>query len=298
MDSCFVIQPFDEGVYDERFEAIFAPAIREAGLKPDRVDGDPSVSIVINRIQAGIRRARVCFAEISENNPNVWYEVGYAIACLKPLVFVADRNRRKKLPFDAQHRRVIMYDPMSLAAMTRGLRDQIVETLRATLATGPTNASAGPTEERIATEGSLAGIWIAQYVEDDLGKPPYVVRERVEMRQDHDQLHGTYYCETYEREPFELEARVNRGSVLGSYRVPFRKAPDSSGAFQLKLGRNDEWLEGYCTWLDHGSGRVECSKSVWFRPGGPYSAALEAEAARIMASELVHFSQRRGDGLA
>ena len=241
----------------------------------------------------GIRRARICFADISEDNPNVWYEVGYAVACGKPIVFAADKRKRKRLPFDTQHRRVILYDPLSPKAMASELQEEICSTLSAVLGR---LATEGPTEqyEEISDVSGvrLEGEWIAHYVEDDLSTPPYVVRERVEIQQVAETVQGTYYCETYDRIPFVLEGRINRDSVLGTYYVPMRRPPDSSGSFQLKLGKNDEWLEGYCTWLDHGSGRVECSKSIWFRPQSQYATLLEDEVARIMDRELELFAQR------
>ena len=39
MFRCFVIQPFDGGQrYDKRYEDVFEPAIRDAGLEPYRMD--------------------------------------------------------------------------------------------------------------------------------------------------------------------------------------------------------------------------------------------------------------------
>ena len=63
MNSCFVMQPFDGGVFDKRYDDVFSPAIDDAGLKPYRVDRDPSVSIPIDEIESGIRRSELCLAE-------------------------------------------------------------------------------------------------------------------------------------------------------------------------------------------------------------------------------------------
>jgi hypothetical protein len=80
MATCFVMQPFDGGMFDQRYSDDFEPAIRAAGLEPYRVDLDPTASMPIDQIESGIRRAAACFAEISTDNPNVWFELGYAIA--------------------------------------------------------------------------------------------------------------------------------------------------------------------------------------------------------------------------
>lgn len=109
MSTCFVMQPFDQGVFDQRYEDVFAPAICDAGLEPYRVDQDPKVSIPIQDIEAGIRDAAICLADITQDNPNVWFELGYAIACGREVVLVCSNERATKFPFDVQHRTIITY---------------------------------------------------------------------------------------------------------------------------------------------------------------------------------------------
>jgi len=72
MGKCFVMQPFDGGVFDKRYDDVFAPAIIDTGLEPYRVDRDPGVSIPIHDIETGIRKSDICLAEITTDNPNVW----------------------------------------------------------------------------------------------------------------------------------------------------------------------------------------------------------------------------------
>ena len=109
MSTCFVIQPFDHAIYDKRYRDVFEPAIREAQLEPYRVDRDPSVSIPIDEIETGIRQAAVCFAEISTDNPNVWFELGFAIASGKEVIMVRSDDRDDRFPFDVQHRNILKY---------------------------------------------------------------------------------------------------------------------------------------------------------------------------------------------
>lgn len=47
MGRCFVIQPFDKGAYDERYEDVLVPAIVGAGLVDYRVDRDPATRVLI-----------------------------------------------------------------------------------------------------------------------------------------------------------------------------------------------------------------------------------------------------------
>ena len=110
MARCFVIQPFDRDKFDRRYDETFKPAIEETGYEAYRVDEDPGVEIPIEQIEKGIREAAVCFAEITTDKPNVWYELGYAFASRKPVVMVCERNVRPKFPFDVQHRNITLYD--------------------------------------------------------------------------------------------------------------------------------------------------------------------------------------------
>ncbi|NRF68924.1 hypothetical protein HLB44_18175 [Aquincola sp. S2] len=110
MATCFVIQPFDSGKFDKRFQDIYKPAIVAAGLEAYRVDRDPGVAVPIESIEKGIRLAAVCLADITADNPNVWYELGFAFAAGRPVVMVCSEERTgKKYPFDIQHRTIIPY---------------------------------------------------------------------------------------------------------------------------------------------------------------------------------------------
>jgi hypothetical protein len=126
---CFVIQKFG-GHYDELYDQIFDPAVRKAGLIPYRVDRDPSASIPIDTIEQKISESAACLAEISEDNPNVWFELGYAIAREKPLCLVCEKSR-ERFPFDIQHRQIIRYPVHALPTDYETLKSSITERLLA-----------------------------------------------------------------------------------------------------------------------------------------------------------------------
>ncbi len=132
MPSCFVIQPFDGGKFDKRFADVFKPAIVAAGLEPYRVDRDPSVSIPINDIELGIKGSSVCFADITLDNPNVWFELGFALASDKEICLICSEERQTRFPFDVQHRTIIKYNVDSLSDYDT-LREKITNRLSAIL---------------------------------------------------------------------------------------------------------------------------------------------------------------------
>jgi len=132
MGYCFCIQPFDGGVFDKRYDDTFKPAIEKAGLKSYRVDRDPSVNVPIEEIENGIKNADICLAEITTNNPNVWYELGFSLAVPKTVVLVCSEERKDKFPFDIQHRSIIRYKSESLSDFEK-LRNNIAEKIVAVL---------------------------------------------------------------------------------------------------------------------------------------------------------------------
>lgn len=106
---CFVIQAFDGGKYDRRYNETIKPALVKANVEPQRADEILGLNPVIEKIETAIEAAAICVAEMSEDNPNVWVELGYALALNRPTVILCDKAVRPRLPFDIQHRPVIMY---------------------------------------------------------------------------------------------------------------------------------------------------------------------------------------------
>jgi hypothetical protein len=113
------------------FDPIGSRSSTERLLWAPRIDRDPSVSIPIEQIEEHIRSAETCLADISTNNPNVWFELGYALACQKEVVLVCSKER-EPFPFDVQHRTIIRYSTESPRHFTE-LKAKITARLKAIL---------------------------------------------------------------------------------------------------------------------------------------------------------------------
>lgn len=134
MDNiCFVIQPINADKFTKRFNDIYKPAIEAASLVPYRVDLDDSVKIPIEEIENKIENSIICFADISMDNPNVWYELGYAFALEKDVVMVCDESR-SAFPFDIRHKNIIAYKTES-ASDFELLKNKITDKIKAYLST-------------------------------------------------------------------------------------------------------------------------------------------------------------------
>ena len=131
--TCFVIMRF-AAPYEERCERIYKPAIEAAGLVP-HLAGGPGTDKITLEIEEGIRNAHICLADISEDNLNVWYELGFAYACNKQVVAVSDKGKRpaNKLPFDIKDKKVIFYESIvdSSQHACKGFQAEITESAKA-----------------------------------------------------------------------------------------------------------------------------------------------------------------------
>lgn len=132
MERCFVIQPFDGGDFDARYDQVLAPAVIAAGLEPYRVDRDPGAIIPIQEIEDQIRAARICLADISLDNPNVWFELGFAFAAERQVVMICADVRPTRYPFDVQHRHILKYKTGTPQGFT-DLQVRITDRLKALL---------------------------------------------------------------------------------------------------------------------------------------------------------------------
>ncbi len=134
MPTCFVAQPFKDP-FQSRFYEDIKPAIEAAGLVAYKVDDDLSADKLIDDIHAGIRAATVVLVDITEDNPNVWYELGFSQALDKHLVMIScsnDRGADRPYPFDVRGRKIVNYTTGKRSAHDK-LQKDITERIMALL---------------------------------------------------------------------------------------------------------------------------------------------------------------------
>jgi len=183
MARCFVIQPFDDnGPYDKRYHDVLVPAVKDAGLEPYRVDQDPSVTVPIDDIEKGIRESEICLADITTNNPNIWYEVGYAMANSKPIVLICFDPRTEPYPFDIRHRHIISYKTHSSSDFDK-LKKEITIRLQAQVKKAEELQAVAALSEVKVTDGLSPhemGVLIAimsSVTNPDNGETPWGIQE-------------------------------------------------------------------------------------------------------------------------
>ena len=103
----FVLMPF-RSPFDSYYPAIFKPALETAGYVVTRADDLFTPRPVMLDIQKSILEANLILCEMSDRNPNVFYELGLAHAVGRPAILIS--QEKEDIPFDLRHLRVILYD--------------------------------------------------------------------------------------------------------------------------------------------------------------------------------------------
>lgn len=122
--KAFVLMPFKEP-YDSYYPAILKPGLQAAGFEEvSRADDVFTPRPVILDIQQSIVGADLILSDLSERNPNVFYELGLAHAIGRPAILIA--REQDDIPFNLRHIRVIVYD-YTRAGWEDKLRSEITE---------------------------------------------------------------------------------------------------------------------------------------------------------------------------
>jgi hypothetical protein len=107
-NSVFTLAPFREP-YNRIYFAHIKPTVEAiAGLRCNRADSIADNQAIIEDIWKSINEAAVVLADISGNNPNVFYELGIAHTVGKEVVLLVEGDQRA--PFDLTHLRHIRYE--------------------------------------------------------------------------------------------------------------------------------------------------------------------------------------------
>ncbi len=131
--AVFVLMPFRSD-FDRVFPAVEQACLRASvltGLKIQcgrgrnlKCGGHPAV---FETIKERIQRSDAIVADISENNPNVLWEVGFSESQKKPIVLLS--STPQEIPAALLGSQLIVYEPEILDGLTPRLADSIVEAL-------------------------------------------------------------------------------------------------------------------------------------------------------------------------
>lgn len=105
--SAFVVMRFTSP-FNELYDEVIDPVCHSVGIKAYRASDIYRPGVILQDITQGLTESNLAIAEITPENANVFYELGYAHALKKPVILLAERGTG--LPFDISGYRVIFYD--------------------------------------------------------------------------------------------------------------------------------------------------------------------------------------------
>lgn len=103
----FILMPFDDEL-NEVYSLFIKNTLEEAGYHVLRADDIQSNQSIMRDIISHIENAELIVADLTLNNPNVYYELGIAHSFLKKVILLTQDI--DELPFDLRPYRVIVYD--------------------------------------------------------------------------------------------------------------------------------------------------------------------------------------------
>jgi hypothetical protein len=93
--QAFVIMKFGDESLDSAYKNAIAPALRESGYKPVRIDRVPVAGSITTETLQQIAKSEVVLADLTGGRPNCYYETGYAHALGKDVI-LSIRKRSAK----------------------------------------------------------------------------------------------------------------------------------------------------------------------------------------------------------
>lgn len=119
LKTCFVICPIGQEDTETRtrsdavFEHILKPIAEQKQYNLKRADKIYQPDTITETIINELNTSDLVIADITEANPNVYYELGYRTALKKPIIQIARKNTQ--LPFDISTKRTYFYDETDLS---------------------------------------------------------------------------------------------------------------------------------------------------------------------------------------
>lgn len=126
--KCFVVMPIGARGSERRqmadavYHHIIQESIEPLGYECQRADEIPESGVITEQIKGGLREADLVVADLTERNPNVFYEVGIRHALNQPLITISQGDLGS-LPFDWANMRSIGYNPTELDSVAKAKKD-------------------------------------------------------------------------------------------------------------------------------------------------------------------------------
>lgn len=133
MNTCFVVSAIgSEGSEirkraDQVLKYIIQPVCERSDFEVIRVDRIHDVDMINETIISNLKKSDLVIADLTNENPNAFFEIGYRTALNKPLIQLMEEHQR--LPFDVAGTRTIFYQLTDPDKIEKA-KDKLYETIK------------------------------------------------------------------------------------------------------------------------------------------------------------------------
>lgn len=120
--QCLLITPLGEEY--SKVREVIAQMLLEIGVEPIPVENVASKEHIIEVILRSINQADFIIADLTGNDPNVMYEIGFAQALRKPLFLIVQQDSQP-LPSDMSGHLFFVYDLSHLEQLQLTIREWV-----------------------------------------------------------------------------------------------------------------------------------------------------------------------------
>jgi len=124
--NVFVIIPY-QSPFLELYNEVIKPAVEDVGLTATIANDQPFIGGFVQQIERLITDAEFCLADLTDRNPNVMLEVGWAQKANKPVVLIS-QGTHDDIPADLRHNKYIKYEQSPEGK--ESLKREIAKTIR------------------------------------------------------------------------------------------------------------------------------------------------------------------------
>lgn len=133
MKKCFIVCPIGADGSDIRkrsdtlFKHVISPVCTECNFDPIRIDKENTNGSLTDEIISHICNEDLVIADITDSNPNAFYEIGYRAAISKPSIHLMSKD--SSIPFDVSYIRTFEYDLSDLDSVDQ-IKERLIKTIK------------------------------------------------------------------------------------------------------------------------------------------------------------------------
>lgn len=133
MKTCFIVCPISSDGSEIRkrsdtlLKHVITPVCESCGFTPIRIDKENTNGSLTDEIISHITNDDLVIADLTDSNPNAFYEIGYRAALKKPLIQLISKD--SNIPFDISVVRTFSYDLLDLDFVDE-LKERLIKTIQ------------------------------------------------------------------------------------------------------------------------------------------------------------------------